>query len=297
MFGKWALAELSVGHMILYRFLFASLGLIPVVWHTRSEHVWRMPSRDVLVFLLAALCGVPLQYLVQFKGLAYTTVTHAALMVGMVPALLAAGATLFAGERLDRTGWLAIAISTCGIALITLAAARAHGGAGGHGPTLLGDSLVAASLVAGVAWVLLSQQLMSVRGYPPGVVSAYIILAGTGMLIIWVIATQGLPPLAISARAWISVVAQGLLVTALTTVLWNWGLARVPASQAGLFVNLEPVIGSALGVLVFGDRLGPSTLLGGVLVIGAAVIVTRVRAHAGVPERESERAMRAPGGS
>src|SRR5271154_6030501 len=30
-FGKLALREMSVGHMVLYRFLFASLGMLPIV--------------------------------------------------------------------------------------------------------------------------------------------------------------------------------------------------------------------------------------------------------------------------
>ena len=65
----------------------------------------------------------------------------------------------------------------------------------------------------------------------------------------------------------------GLLATTLTTFLWNWGLARVPASQAGVFINLEPVVGTILGVLVLNDVLGSYSILGGLLVIGAAIFV------------------------
>jgi drug/metabolite transporter (DMT)-like permease len=68
-------------------------------------------------------------------------------------------------------------------------------------------------------------------------------------------------------------VVLGLLATTLTTFLWNWGLARVPASQAGVFINLEPVVGTILGVLVLNDVLGSYSILGGLLVIGAAIFV------------------------
>jgi len=50
-------------------------------------------------------------------------------------------------------------------------------------------------------------------------------------------------------------------------------LAQVPASQAGVFINLEPVVGAILGVAVLHDVLGPYGVLGGVLVVGAAVFV------------------------
>jgi drug/metabolite transporter (DMT)-like permease len=47
----------------------------------------------------------------------------------------------------------------------------------------------------------------------------------------------------------------------------------VPASQAGVFLNLEPLVGTILGVMLLGDLLGPYSILGGLLVIGAAVYV------------------------
>jgi drug/metabolite transporter (DMT)-like permease len=68
-------------------------------------------------------------------------------------------------------------------------------------------------------------------------------------------------------------VALGLLATTVTTYLWNWGLAHVPASQAGVFLNFEPVVGTLLGVMVLHDVLGSYSILGGLLVIGAAVFV------------------------
>jgi drug/metabolite transporter (DMT)-like permease len=88
-----------------------------------------------------------------------------------------------------------------------------------------------------------------------------------------VIATQGIPPIHLSARTWASVAAAGFLATTATTYLWNWGIARVPASQAGVFLNLEPVVGAILGVVLLHEVLGSYSILGGLLVIGAAVFV------------------------
>src|SRR5438445_9695547 len=49
---------------------------------------------------------LPIQFLVQFAGLARTTVSHASLMVGMLPVLLAAGSALFAHEQGSEDGLL-----------------------------------------------------------------------------------------------------------------------------------------------------------------------------------------------
>jgi O-acetylserine/cysteine efflux transporter len=49
--------------------------------------------------------------------------------------------------------------------------------------------------------------------------------------------------------------------------LYAYGQARVHAELAGAFVNLEPVVGVAAGVLAFGNPFGVSQALGAVLVI------------------------------
>jgi drug/metabolite transporter (DMT)-like permease len=53
----------------------------------------------------------------------------------------------------------------------------------------------------------------------------------------------------------------------------------VPASRAGVFLNIEPALGSWLGVQLLGERLGPYAWVGGVLILGAALALT-TRAHA-----------------
>jgi drug/metabolite transporter (DMT)-like permease len=232
------------------------------------------------------------QFLIQFHGLARTTVSHASLMVGSMPVLLAAAAVLFAGEKLDGIGWLALVGSTVGAALIVLGG---HRGPAVRGePTLTGDLMVVASLATALIWILLSKKLM--QRHRPQVVTAFTILSGTLMLAIWVLGPwllgawlpQGWaapkPPFAqISLTAWLALAASGLLCTATTTLLWNWGIHHVPASRAGVFLNIEPALGSWLGVRFLGERLGPFAWLGGGLILAAAVALT-TRSHAADPD-------------
>src|SRR6201996_3053263 len=151
-FGKIALAEMSFAHMVLYRFLFAMVVLLPLL----VTHRPGLKRREWGLLLVASFLGVPLQFLFQFYGLSITTVSHASLMVGTMPVILAVGATLFAHERMDTTGWIALAASTCGAALIALSGGRhATGGA-----TLTGDLLVVLSLLIALFWILINKQLM-----------------------------------------------------------------------------------------------------------------------------------------
>src|ERR1700704_2430020 len=82
-FGKLALREMSVGHMVLYRFLFATLGTMPILFASRrrslDEKAPAWTSRERWVLLLSAALGIPIQFILQFEGLARTTVSHASL--------------------------------------------------------------------------------------------------------------------------------------------------------------------------------------------------------------------------
>jgi drug/metabolite transporter (DMT)-like permease len=265
-FGKIALAEMNSGAMVLYRFLFAALALLPFL----ITHRPGLNRKEWITLLGASVLGVPLQFLLQFHGLALTTVSHAALMVGTMPVILAVGATFFAHERLHALGWVALVISTTGAALIALGGSH-HAGSGG--PTLRGDLYVVFSLCIALFWVLLNQRL--VQRHSAIVITAYGLCAGTVMLMICVPPFYGLPPLHhVSLNAWLALAASGVLCTASSTLLWNWGLTKVPASQAGVLLNMEPLIGSLLGIFVLHDQLGPMAWVGGGMILLAAIVLT-----------------------
>ena len=266
-FGKIALAEMNVGAMVFYRFAFALLGFLPMLF----THPSRLNRREWGWLLLASFLGIPLQFLLQFRGLFLTTVSHASLMVGTMPVILAVGAVAFAHERLRALGWAALAVSTSGAALIALAGARhAHVA---NGPSLTGDLMVVASMVIALFWILINQRLL--KRHSAVVVSAYGLLAGFLMLCICVPPVWGLPPVhGISLKAWAALAASGLLCTASTTLLWNWGMTRVPASQAGVLLNIEPLMGSVLGVVILHEHLGGLAYVGGAMIVLAALTLT-----------------------
>lgn len=287
--------------MVLYRFLFACVGMVPVALLNRVHFT----ASEIRILLVSSLFGIPIQFLIQFHGLVHTTVSHASLMVGSMPVLLGVAASIFAGERLDRLGWVALIASTIGAALIVL---------GGHigvrdeqsllvgvihrrpsvqgEPTLYGDLLVVISLCTALSWILLSKKLM--KTHSPVVVTAYSIVAGTIMLAAWTLGPMLLnpwragkvspPPFAhVSITAWIALAISGLACTATTTFLWNWGIHHVPASRAGVFLNIEPALGSYLGVRLLGEHLGPYAWFGGALILGAAIVLT-TRSHEPQPD-------------
>jgi drug/metabolite transporter (DMT)-like permease len=261
-FGKVALNEMPVATMILFRLTVACAGLLPAILFERPHF-----QRSELGWLFAAsVLGIPVLFLVQFKGLSLTTVSHASLMVGTLPMLLAIAAVVFSKERLHFVGWVALLASTVGAVLIASSSKKISGIA--HA-SILGDLLVVLSMFAAIAWILISKRLM--RRHSALMVTASVFWIGTILLALIVLTTSGVPSLHYSTRAWIAVAEQGLFATTGATVLWNLGLKRVPASQAGIFVNLEPLVGAVLGVSLLHEVLGRMAVAGGALIIAGAV--------------------------
>jgi len=260
-FAKFAFSELPVSQVVLYRFTLASLALLPNAFIRR---VWPQ-QQDLPLFFLTGFLTVPATYLLQFAGLSLTSVSNAALILGTLPLLMALASVYFYHEILSSLGWIAIGASTLGVVLIIGLPSPEH--------SLLGDGLVFLSVFVTTAWVLLSKQIM--KRYPTTVATGYILAFGTLTLLPISLLWDGLPRLSLSANVWASVLALSLVCTALTHTLWNWGIKHIPASQAGVYVNLEPLAGMVLGVTVLRESLSLGALAGGLLIITAAIITSK----------------------
>jgi drug/metabolite transporter (DMT)-like permease len=267
-FGKVAFAQLGAGHVVLYRFVIATLVLMPLAAASQiragtKSRFWPR-RRDLPLFLVTGVLSITVTFLLQFAGLQHTTAASAALVMGAATPLLALAAVLFGGEHLHLGGWLAVAASTLGVILIV-------GGPSAH--VWLGDALVALSAVSTAAGILLSKRLL--ERYPPTMATAWMIAIGTLALVPASLAWDGPPKLHLSAAVWGSVLVLGLGSSALSYLLYNWGLEHFDASRASIYLNLEPLVGALLGVFMLGESLASPALIGGALIVGAAVYVSR----------------------
>lgn len=276
LFGKVALAEIPPAHLVLERFVLGCAVLVPIALARRS-----LPRRGDLPLLAATgFLGVPVTFLLQFEGLARTTVASASLIVGSGAPLVALLAAVFDGDRLDRAGWAAVGLSTGGVALLL--------GLPSPGRTVTGDLLVLLSMVAAAGYILLTVRLL--RRYDAIGATAWSLALGTLALgpIAW--AWEGAPrTIGHSGPVVASVLVLGLGCTALTYLLWNWGLVRVPASRAGVYLNLEPLVGAFLGVLLLGEPTTVGLAGGGTAILLAAVWISLPRSTAFVADSAARR--------
>jgi drug/metabolite transporter (DMT)-like permease len=261
LFGKIALEEMGAASLVFYRFVLAATVMLPFVrWRAIT---WT--RTEIMLAVGGAVLAGPFVFLVQFEGLDRTTASSAALLVATAPPMLALGGAWLDRERPGRLAWIAVALSAVGVVLLV--------GAPGPGRTLLGDGLVFASMVAAVVWTLLARRLS--RRIGPLATTAVQFALGAMILLPFVLVLDGTPPLRFSPGVWAALLALGLACTAVTFFLWNWGLMRVDAARAGVLGNMEPLVGTLLGVTFLGDQLGALALVGGGFLLGAAILATR----------------------
>ncbi len=255
--GKLAMREIPAGHMLMLRFALAAVAASPFALARRET---RALFRSPPVVTAGVLYG--LGFLAQFEGLAGVRVALAALLVGALPALIAVFARL-TGERLNGLVWGGVASATLGALLI---AGRPEGAGT---PVGIGLSILALGLFLG--WLVALKRAPD--GPTPLAVPAVTILVAALTIAPVVLLLHGWPDFTASGRAWAGVAGQGLFSTLLATVAWQYGSSRVGSATAGVFINIEPLLGAALGVVLFGDRMTPGLLIGGAMILLGSLAV------------------------
>jgi O-acetylserine/cysteine efflux transporter len=276
--SKLALEWLPTGWLTATRFALAAAVLLAVVQRTRPG--LRTPGRPRLRLggrpalqaedrsglrsawsvkvLGSGAIGYGGSVIVQNAGIARTSVTHAALLIGAVPVMVAVVAALWQHIVARPVAWAGFAISLAGVGLVTA-------GGGGGGATLAGDGLVLASLLLSAVFTVGQVRLLRSRD-PVAVTAVQFLGAGIGALAFSVI-TEGVPAAPASAGPVLAVAALTAGGTLLPFTLFAHGQSRVSAEVAGAFYNLEPLVGAAAGAVVFGEPVGIALVGGGAAIL------------------------------
>ena len=256
--SKVALAWLSPGWLTVARFGLAAAVLLAVA--RRRGGLQRAFTPAVLV---AGALGYGGSVMVQNAGIARTSVTHAALLIGAVPVLVAAIAAVWYRTVAPPVAWFGFVVSLGGVGLVTV-------GGGGGGATLAGDGLVLVSLLLSATVTVAQGRLLTGRD-PVAVTAVQFLGATLGALPVAVL-TEGAPVMPAGAGAVLAVAALALGGTLAPFTLFAFGQSRVSAEVAGAFLNLEPLVGAVAGAVAFGDKVGLVQVAGGLAILAGIAL-------------------------
>lgn len=227
-------------------------------------------ARAEWLALGAAGAAMAAYQLCFFSAVTLTGVAVAALLaICSAPLLIALLAALVLGERLTATVRLSLGLAVVGTGLLVV---------GPRGlDTITGRFGVGALLAlgAGLSYAVyaVGTKRLLTRVAPLPLAAATFALAA--LLIAPSLLTAG-PVRSPVAETWPLLLYLGVVPTALAYAAFTAGLRRVPATAAGIVSLLEPLTATTLGMIAFGETLGPLGAMGALLLLGAlALLATR----------------------
>lgn len=230
------------------RFVVAILALL-LISYTRKSPVQETMKGKWGSILTLSLTGVTLYYVFFNFSLQQTSAAAGALIQGFIPISTAILAAIFLKEKLKPLQIVGIFISVAGVVLIGFTNQVDASG----GNTIVGNLLMIAAVLCWAIYTVVSKKLASID--PIWLITRLSII-GTVLLIPAVIVEmkeQSWP--VITWQGWAAILYMGIFPSALGYIWFNSALKHISATQAGVLINMDPVVGALIAVAFLGEQV------------------------------------------
>ncbi len=229
-----------------------------------------LPVADRLGLLLVGIAGLGLN-VAMFFAFDLTTIAIALLAFYTYPALVAVVAVALGHERLDSTRLAALGLSLAGMVLVVAGGLTAAGAVTVH-PVGVLLGLVA----AGWQTVFVTVSRGRFATVPPEQAMGWVLAITAGACAIAAAATGGALDVVLhEPRALALVAFTGVFAAGIPSVLFLVGIRAIGGTRAGILMLFEPLVGVTLAALLLDEALTPIQVVGGVAILGAALLLQR----------------------
>lgn len=250
--------------LVWLRYIVAIFALLIIGFITRQK--WQIEKRYILIIIAIGIIGNAISIVAQETGTMLSTAQMGAIITSSTPAFMVIFARLILKEPLTVKKGISVGLATIGVLLIV-----------GIGDINMSNTLGGiALLIAALTWALMSVLVKRLPSdYSQIVVTTYSILVALIVLTPFV-----LPRLneinnfqLTHPTIWGGVLYLGIVSTAGGFLLWNRGLQMLNASSGGVFFFFQPVVGTLLGWLFLGERIGVMFWIGSILIFSGVLFV------------------------
>jgi drug/metabolite transporter (DMT)-like permease len=263
-----ALDDVPPAGLAFIRLAGAAVFLLPFL--RRPAGTRAAPGDGLKIFWMGVL-GFGVAYVLSNWGLQRSTATNAALLITMEPVSLMLLSPIFLGERLRRREGIGAGLVLIGAVLVVL------NGVPGVTVALMphwrGDVLLVLSAVAFASYSLFARDVLA--RWDARTVTAHSIVWGAASMaplaaLEW---ASGLRPTWTAAGTAMTIYLV-VVVTVFAYLAWNYALAHVSAPRAAIFINVQPVVGVALGIWLLGEPVTWYTVAGAALVLAGLAVTS-----------------------
>ena len=260
---KYSFQEMHPLLVILGRMVVASCCFFPFI---RFFFRVKLLRAHLVPLLAMCLCEPCFYFLFESAALVHTSASQAAMITTMLPLMVAlvAGMTLKEHVSLKTiTGFILAVTGAIWLSLVSKGDEQSP-------DPVLGNFLEFMAMVCATAYTILMKRLS--KELHPFFLTG--VQAFTGAL--FFMPALLLPGVhiasAMNIQGLLAILYLGTVVSVGAYGLYNFGISRIPASQASAFVNLIPVFSIFLGYLVLGERLTFWQLCACVLVFAGVLL-------------------------
>ncbi|MBT9249609.1 DMT family transporter [Bacillus halotolerans] len=233
---------------------------------------WRIHKRDLLLMIAIGIIGNTISIVTQEVGTNLSSAQMGAIITSSTPAFMVIFARLLLKERLNVKKGISVALATIGVFMIV-----------GNGHIDMTNQMGGISLlIAALTWALMSVLLKRVPNhYSPIVVTTYSILVAMIILtpFVWMNVNEVHFSQLAHPTIWGGLLYLGIVSTACAFILWNRGIQMLNASSGGLFFFFQPLVGTLLGWLLLGERIGGTFWAGSTLILVGVLLVIREKSR------------------
>ncbi len=268
--GKHVVAVLSPMMGSFARYIIACVALL-VAALVLERGLPKLTRRQwIATFVLGAL-GVFAYNLFFMAALERLPGSRAALIIALNPVITIAISAVVLKEHLSPRRWLGVAIALFGVWIVISHGNIASIASAGIGA---GELFMFGAVTSWALYTIIGRKVLG--GLTPLAATNYAALWGT--LLLAIVAAPEFGTLSMSlfdASIVGSLLYLGIGGTALAFVWYYMSVKKLGTAVTSIFNNLVPVFGVAISVLVLGEPLLASMLIGGAIAIVGVMMVSR----------------------
>ena len=263
-------AGLGTEQLLAFRFVLAAVGMLLLSFLV-GQNPFRLTRRQAVSLLVVGGVLYTAQAMTYFIALRMLPASLAVLIVYIYPSLVVVAGWLFLHRHVSAWHVGALIGSFAGAVLLV-----------GGAQLRLGPGLIfaLASPLLYTTFILISERVMA--SVPPVAASA-VMMSGTAVVLGVIALVVGQLALPATPQGWAISAAIAVVPTMIAISLFLAGLPRVGAARASLISTLELVVTVTLAIVLLGDRFTVLEAVGGVLVLGAVVVVQAAHLWRPVP--------------